>query len=90
MLSLCAPDESFIQYSALSFWSFVNLHAMEQLCFPHPAVMLTFSRQDILSGSNVILPLDSARAEILHFLSHGKGSKHKPQMPEPRLSFGEI
>lgn len=27
---------------------------------------------------------------ILHFLSHGKGSKHKPQMAEPRLSFGEI
>lgn len=71
-----------IQSSALSGLSLASPFAGEQLCFPHPAVTSKDSQSVSRRSSNSILPLDEAMARILYFLSHGKGSKHKPQMAE--------
>lgn len=79
-----------IQSSALSGLSLASPFAGEQLCFPHPAVTSKDSQSVSRRSSNSILPLDEAMARILYFLSHGKGSKHKPQMAELGPCFGEI
>ena len=66
---------------------FTNPFTTAWLCFPHTAVASTYIQWT--SKAVNILALDPTKALILYFLSHGKGSKHKSQMAEPRLSFGE-
>lgn len=93
MSSLSALNQCLTQsreMPAMSFADTLGNGQRERLCFPHSAVMSTVSQwagKTFSQAAAQFFPPNSARAEILYFLSRGKGSKHKPQMAEPRAEL---